>query len=74
MHTRWRKKVPKKTNTAFTGDLLPDPPGCNLIPIEYFQTFFDKNPVNVLAQQTNLYSVQVNVKGINTINKKYNNV
>lgn len=32
--------------------------------------FFDKDLVNVLSQQTTLYSVQVNVKSINTNNKE----
>ena len=70
MRTRWRKKVPQKTYTAFTEDLYPDPPGSDLTLVEYFQMFFDKDLVNVLSQQTTLYSVQVNVKSINTNNKE----
>ena len=52
MRLCWRKKIPHKTITTSTEDLFPDPLGYDLATIKYFEKFFDKNLINVLAQQT----------------------
>ena len=52
MRLCWRKKIPHKTITTFTEDLFPDPLGYDLAPTEYFEKLFDKDLINVLAQQT----------------------
>lgn len=55
---RWRKKSPHATNYDFTGDEFDAPPLTDWSPRQYFDQFFDSGLFQLLAEQTNLYSVQ----------------
>ena len=64
---RWRNKSPPVTNAEFSGDFDQAPDDCDTwTPSTYFKLFW-KDDLNVLlAEQTNLYSVQRNSSSINT--------
>lgn len=60
-HTfKWKKKRPPAIDTEFTGDgfNLPPDDGDVLTPLQYFKMFWDDELTSLLAEQTNLYSVQ----------------
>ena len=56
----WAKKpfVPPTAN--YTGTLPPPPIDIELQPIDYFNSMFGEESINLLKDQSNLYSVQMN--------------
>ena len=63
---RWRKRDPIAVQSTYTGDDLPDPPLEQLTPRQYFDQFFDPELFDVIADETNLYSVQETGKSVGT--------
>ena len=55
---RWRKRQPVHYDVAFKGEPFPPPPLEDKTPLQYFKQFFDDNLIDLLVEQTNLYSVQ----------------
>ena len=63
-NVRWRKRDPV-IYVAFKGDPFPSPPLEDKTPYQYFKQFFDDDLIDLLADQTNLYSVQSTATSIN---------
>lgn len=57
-NVRWRKRQPVSYDVAFKGEPFPPPPLEDKTPLQYFKQFFDDNLIDLLVEQTNLYSVQ----------------
>ena len=62
---RWRKRDPVIYDVAFRGEPFPPPPLEDKTPYQYFKQFFDDDLIVLLADQTNLYSVQSTGTSIN---------
>ena len=58
-NVRWRKRLPHNVDSEYKGDNFDDPPDELWTPKQYFDNFFDKSIYEHIAEQTNLYSVQV---------------
>ncbi|CAF4209597.1 unnamed protein product [Rotaria magnacalcarata] len=56
----WVKKPFTLPISTFVGGSLPPPNHSGLEPIDYFYTMFGKESFDILKEQSNLYSVQVN--------------
>ena len=54
-NVRWRKQQPVYYDVAFKGE--PFPPLKDKTPLQYFKQFFDDDLIDLLVEQTNLYSV-----------------
>ncbi|KAL9981764.1 hypothetical protein ACROYT_G010511 [Oculina patagonica] len=57
-NVRWRKRQPVCYDVAFKGEPFPPPPLEDNTPLQYFKQFFDDDLIDLLVEQTNLYSVQ----------------
>ena len=71
--TCWRKKKPHYENTIFIGTEDEEPLKTHKSPILYFKhtsKFFDDELIQTITNETNLYSVQISVKCINTTSKR----
>ena len=57
---RWRKKPPPKFDVTFKDEQFSLPPGGidEMTPLNYFKMFWSDDIINLLVEQTNLYSVQ----------------
>lgn len=64
--SRWRKRKEYHVNSIFVGNAFEDPPENLPTPIVYFKKIFDGALMATIVEQTNLYSVQVTGKSINT--------
>ena len=62
---RWRKRTPVQYDVAYCGEPFPDPEERDKTPLKYFKEFFDNELIELLVDQTNLYSMQCNDKSIN---------
>ena len=62
---RWQKKDRPISNNQFLGQ-FSDPLIDDMIPMEYFKTFFTEEIMTMIVEQTNLYSTQKQIKCINT--------
>ena len=62
----WRRMNVADIDASYTGSAYPIPPDDIPSPVEYFHSFFGKNLMEVLAEQTNLYSMQCSGKCIQT--------
>ena len=56
----WMKKPFVLPTSKFTGSFLAPPTYSELEPIDYFYSMFGKESFDILKDQANLYSVQVN--------------
>ena len=58
--SRWRSKVPPIINSTFHGDKFSPLPETfdEMLPIDFLKIFWTDNITNMIAEQTNLYSVQ----------------
>ncbi|CAF1289502.1 unnamed protein product [Adineta steineri] len=56
----WTKKSFTPPSSTFTENVPPPPSSSEPKPIEYFYSMFGKNSINILKDQSNLYSVQQN--------------
>ena len=63
---RWRRREPMQQAATFTGENFQDPPGIIPSPLECFNSFFDKDLMARIVEQTNLYSVQQTGKSVKT--------
>ena len=65
---RWRKSEPPEVDTTFKGEDYSLPPDNvdELTPLDYFEMFWKPELNELLAEQTNLYSVQQSSKSIKT--------
>ena len=63
---RWHNVPPPVFDKSFAGEEFDVPPENfeELMPLNYFQMFWNKDLSKLLAEQTNLYSVQKNGKNI----------
>ena len=62
---RWRKKDIMEKNVTFTGE-FSDPPNELPTPYQYFRRFFPPAIDELVAEQTNLYSVQKSNRSVKT--------
>ena len=65
---RWRKKPPPEFDITFKGEEFSLPPegADEMTPLNYFKIFWSDDIINLLVEQTNLYSVQQTGSSINT--------
>ena len=65
---RWRKKPPAEFDITFKDDEFSLPPegADEMTPLNYFKIFWSDDIINLLVEQTNLYSVQQTRSNINT--------
>ena len=63
---RWRKQSPHNVDSSFKGEEFKKTPHLEWSPRQYFNEFFNAALFKVIADQTNLYSVQITGKSINT--------
>lgn len=62
---RWRKKDTPHGTHPFNGE-FSDPPEIDTTPLHYFSLFFQDSLIDLVVENTNLYSVQCTGKSINT--------
>ena len=63
---KWKRMNAADVDASYTGAAFPNPPDDIPPPVEYFHSFFGKNLMAVIAEQTNLYPVQCSGKCIQT--------
>ena len=62
---KWRKKLHDVPNLTFTGNVL-EAPRNSLTPLDYFYQFIDNDMFQILAENTNLFTVQKHGKSLDT--------
>lgn len=62
----WCKRLSHNVDLQYKGDNFDDPPNELWASKQYFDNFFDKSIYKHIAEQTNLYSVQVTGNSIKT--------
>ena len=64
---RWRKTIPPHTNLSFKGEQFTLPEHIDeKTPLQYFECFWKADLNNLIAEQSNLYSVQKSGKSVCT--------
>ena len=64
----WRKRSNYVIDTNFCGPPFPPPPDPVLTPYQYFKQLFDDNLIDIIVENTNLYSMQETGTSINVSN------
>ena len=63
---QWKeRKIEPSANITFNGT-FSNPPGTDWTPMQYFLSFFPDSLIDLVVENTNLYSVQKTAKNVNT--------
>ena len=66
LDVRWRSRPAPCFNSLFIGASYPPPPVEEPTPLQFFKMFLDDELIDLLAEQTNLYSVSKSGNSVNT--------